>query len=61
VLIAPAWPVFFCVTDFWKRCNAKEANFAETNFVKQRIYFVKRRFFRIQQFAISNWQLAFVF
>jgi hypothetical protein len=29
-----ACPVFFCVTDFGKRCNEKEAKFEETNFVK---------------------------
>ena len=29
-----ARPVFFCVTDFEKRCNEKEAKFEETNFVK---------------------------
>jgi|SRR5579859_2275444 len=37
------------------RCNKIAKRFEETNKVKRRIYFVKRR---ILQGAISNWQLA---
>ncbi|HET8888372.1 MAG TPA: hypothetical protein VFQ41_05685 [Candidatus Angelobacter sp.] len=33
--------VFFCVTDFGKRFNEKEAKFEETNFVKQVVKIVK--------------------
>jgi len=32
----------FCVTDFEKRCNEKEAKNEETNFVKQALKIVRR-------------------
>jgi hypothetical protein len=43
VLVTRARPVFFCVTDFRERCNAKEAKFEETNFVKRVVKIVRRR------------------
>ena len=37
-----ARPVFFCVTDFGKRCNEKEAKYEETNFVRWVVKIVRR-------------------
>ena len=39
--VTRARPVVFCVTDFGKRCNEKEANDEETNFVKRVVKIVK--------------------
>jgi hypothetical protein len=42
VLVTRARPVFFCVTDFGKRCNEKETKNEETNFVKWVVKIVRR-------------------
>jgi len=53
-VLAPAWPVSLIDARESGR-NKIAKRFEETNKVKRRIYFVKRR---ILQGAISNWQLA---